>query len=218
MVIVFDLDGTILDTYELIKTTFLEVFKNYYPKHIPSEEDLKRYFGPTLIETFTNVTGDGELAKYLTERYKVINKELQPKLIKIYPGVLELLEELRKKGYKLAVFSNKTKSVIVSGLMEVNALESFDYILGYDEVTNPKPSREGLDRIREEFNDEVLYVGDSEGDMATAKNANCLAIGVSQAVISREALINAGADYVIDRIYELLELLEEIHVWHLNNW
>lgn len=212
MVIVFDLDGTILDTYELIRTTFVSVFKNYYPKYVPTEEELKRFFGPTLIETFTKVTHDEKTANYLCDQYRIINKELQPKLIKIYPKTKELLTSLRERGYKLAVFSNKTKSVIISGLNEVDALGYFDYILGYDEVSHPKPNREGLDKIRKEFDDEVIYVGDSEGDMLTAKNACCLAIGVCQAVISREALIASGANYTIDKIYELLELLEEIHV------
>ncbi len=217
MVICFDLDGTILDTYNLIRETFIQVFKKYYPKFQPTEEDLRTYFGPSLVETFTKVGCSPDEVVMMYDNYRRINKELQPKLLKIYPGCIELLERLKGKGYKLAILSNKINSVIVSGLEEVNARGYFDLIVGYDDVGKPKPSREGLDQIRKYFNDDVLYVGDSPGDMQTAKNSDAIAIGVSQAVITEEELFASGADYVISKIGDLDKLLEELNVWYFNN-
>ncbi len=212
MVICFDLDGTILDTYNLIRETFIRTFREFYPKFVPTEEDLKTYFGPSLVETFTKVGCNEEEVIMMYDNYRRINKELQHDLIKIYPGCKEMLDRLKAKGYKLAIYSNKINSVIVDGLNEVDALGYFDFILGFDDVKSPKPAREGLDKIREIFNDEVIYVGDSPSDMATAVNSEALAIGVSQAVISEEDLFKSGANYVIDDIAKLDKLLEEINV------
>lgn len=212
MVICFDLDGTILDTFELIRATFIEVFERFYPQFKPTEEDLKTYFGPTLVETFTKVGCNEEEVKMMYDNYKIINARLQPSLIKPYPKVEELLIRLKQKGYKLTIFSNKTNNVIKSGLNEVGLLSYFDFILGYNEVARPKPDRCGIDKIKELFNDDVIYVGDSPSDILTAKNADILGIGVSQAVIDSDTLYQAGADYVIDKISELDKLLEEINV------
>lgn len=212
MVICFDLDGTILDTFDLIKATFVEVFERFYPKHKPTDADLKKYFGPTLVETFRDVGCSEEEVKMMYDNYKIINARLQPSLIKAYPGVEDLLKRLKQKGYKLSIFSNKTNNVIKSGLDEVGLTSYFDLILGYNEVERPKPDRCGLDRMREYFNDEVIYVGDSPSDILTALNANAIAIGVSQAVVSEDEFKKAGAHYVIKEICELDKLLEEINV------
>lgn len=210
MVICFDLDGTVLNTYKLIRETFIRVFKEYYPKFTPTEDDLKSYFGPSLVETFTKVGCTPDEVKMMFTNYRRINDELAPSLIDIYPGVENMLKDLKSKGYKLAIFSNKINKSVTTGITLTKIDKYFDLIVGIDDVVNPKPNREGIDKVRNYFNDEVIYVGDAIGDILTAKNANCLAIGVSQAVTSKEDLLKAGSDYVIENIADLSELLEEI--------
>lgn len=212
MVLLFDLDGTILDTYSLIRQTFIEVFKRFLPIYKYTEDDLKSFFGPSLYETFRKIgCGEEECQKLFLE-YRKINEALQGKYLKMFPNTDTLLQELKRKGYTLAIFSNKIHEAIVSGLDEVNLTHYFDYILGVDEVSFPKPNPEGIEKVKNKFNDNCIYIGDTKGDMLTAKGANVLAIGTTQSGSLKEDLIDGGADFVIEKISDLAEVLEVLNV------
>lgn len=212
MVLLFDLDGTILDTYSLIRQTFIEVFKRFLPTYEYSEEDLRSFFGPPLYETFRRIGCCEEDCQKLFLEYRKINEALQSKYLKMFPDTYSLLEELKNKGYTLAIFSNKIHKAIVSGLDEVNLTHYFDYILGVDEVNFPKPNPEGIKMVMEKFDDKCIYIGDTKNDMLTAKGANVLAIGTTQSGSLKEDLINGGADFVIEKISDLAKVLEVLNV------
>lgn len=212
MVLLFDLDGTILDTYSLIRQTFIEVFKRFLPTYKYSEEDLRSFFGPSLYETFRRIGCCEEECQKLFFEYRKINEALQSKYLKMFPDTYSLLEELKNKGYTLAIFSNKIHKAIVSGLNEVNLTHYFDYILGVDEVNFPKPNPEGIKMVMEKFSDKCIYIGDTKSDMLTAKDANVLAIGTTQSGSLKEDLIDGGADFVIEKISDLVKILEVLNV------
>lgn len=212
MVLLFDLDGTILDTYSLIRQTFIEVFKRFLPTYKYTEDDLRSFFGPSLYETFRKIGCCEEDCQKLFFEYRKINKSLQSKYLKKFPNTDIVLQELKRKGYTLAIFSNKIHEAIVSGLDEVNLTHYFDYILGVDEVNFPKPNPEGIEKVKNKFNDECIYIGDTKGDMLTAKKANVLAIGVLHSGSLKEDLISGGADYIIEKISDLPKILEVLNV------
>ncbi len=212
MVLLFDLDGTILDTYELIRQNFITLFKRFLPTYKYTEEDLRSFFGPSLRDTFKKIGCNDNEVEFMFKEYRKISTSLQSQYLKCFPKTLETLNELKEKGYTLAIFSNKVHEAIESGLKEKGLINCFDYILGVDEVTNPKPHPEGIFKAQKHFNDQCIYIGDGPCDMQTAHNANVLGIGVMQSGTSKEALLNSGADYVIENISDIVQLLEEIHV------
>lgn len=212
MILLFDLDGTILDTYALIRQTFIEVFKRFLPTYKYTEDDLKSFFGPTLYNTFTKIGCNKEECERLFTEYRKINKDLQSQYLKLFPHTFETLEKLKENGYKLAIFSNKIHEAIVSGLKEMKIYDYFDFILGSDEISFPKPDPQGIKIVEKKYQEKCIYIGDTASDMVCAKNASCLAIGITQGGTSKDVLFNGGADYVIDNLHELPKLLEVINV------
>ena len=210
MVIAFDVDGTVLDTFDHIRATYIEVFEKYIPGYKYTEEQIKSFFGPPLPDTFMSIVGDIERTNFLVDKYREISIKNMHKYLKVFPGIIDALEHFRKNGYKLAVVSNKLKAAILDGFEIVGVTKYFDYIIGYDSVTNPKPDPEGIRKIEEHFNDKCILVGDSIFDIETGKNANITTVGVTWALTSKEQLQNAGADYVIDNIEELIEIVKEL--------
>lgn len=209
MVIVFDVDGTILDTFDHIRASYIEVFKEMLPDYKYTEEELKSFFGPPLPDTFMSVVHDERLTEILVKKYRELSKKIMKDYLKVFPKTFEILDYLKKNNYKIAVASNKQKSVILEGFDIVGLNGYFDLIIGYDSVENPKPHPEGINKIRKHFNDECILVGDSLFDITTAKNANIKSVGVTWALTSREELLKAGADYVISDFSELIKIVKE---------
>lgn len=215
MILLFDLDGTILDTYALIRETFIELFKRFLPSYEYTEDDLRSFFGPSLYDTFKRIGCNEEKSKELFTEYRKINKTLQSKYLKLFPNTEWFLEDLKSKGYKMAIFSNKVHEAIMSGLIEKGIDKYFLYVLGVDEVDYPKPNPQGIEIVKNRFKDECIYIGDTKSDMLTAKNAGVLAIGTTQAGSKKGDLIDGGADYVIEKISDLPKLLEVLKIWYM---
>lgn len=208
MVIVFDVDGTILDTFPHIKATYTAVFQKLKPEFKLTEDLLKSFFGPPLPDTFKNIVPDEEIPM-CCEEYHRISKTLMKDYLKVFPGTFETLTMLKNLNYKLAVDSNKQKEAIEEAFHVVGLNGYFDLIVGYDSVTNPKPHEEGIHLIEDYFHDEALMIGDSVFDIMTAKNAKIKSVGVTWALTSKEELLKAGANYVIDHFHDLIKIVKE---------
>lgn len=209
MVIVFDVDGTILDTYPLIRASYLEVFRRLKPDFICSEELLKSFFGPPLPDTFRNIVPDEEIDKYV-EEYHRVSREKMKEYLRVFPNTFSTLQTLKTLGYKLAIDSNKLEEAIIESFNVVGLDGYFDLIIGYDTVKNPKPHQEGIRTIESTFHDSALLVGDSVFDIKTAKNAKVKSIGVTWALTTKADLQKAGADYVIDDFRDLIKIVKEL--------
>jgi len=208
MVIIFDVDGTLIDTYPHVRASYIHVFDTYLPEYKYTEVELKSFFGPTLPNTFRTITADEELVKKLVKAYIDYSKTIVRDYIKLFPNTIETLERLKESGYKLAVLSNKRTEVIKEQFKILAIDKYFDLIIGYNDVKNPKPHPEGVYLIQERLAKDVVFIGDSVFDMATAKNAGIIGIGALWALTSAEELKKAGANYLIKNYKQLFEILE----------
>jgi phosphoglycolate phosphatase len=123
---------------------------------------------------------------------------------------MELLQELSKEGYKLAIVSNKFDDA-VKGLNQVYFGEYVKVAIGESDSINRKPAPDTVFKALEELGstaDKAVYVGDSEVDVQTAKNSGIMCVGVTWGFRDREVLEQEGADYIIDKPGELLKILE----------
>ena len=123
-----------------------------------------------------------------------------------YPGIPKLLKELKDAGAKLGVISNKPHANTVDVIHQVFGEGVFDCVQGQQEQIARKPDPEGVYRLMEALNttkEECLYVGDSEVDIRTGKNAGVRTVGVAWGFRDREALSAAGAETIIDEPGEL---------------
>ena len=125
----------------------------------------------------------------------------------IYEGLTDVVDIMKKKGIRLAVNTNK-KAVHAAGIVSQLIPGRFEAVVG-DGMYTPKPNPEGALKIAEQFGvepREILFVGDSDVDMKTAKNAGMIAVGVSWGYRDEETLWKTGADYLVKTPAELLSL------------
>lgn len=212
MVLIFDLDGTLLDSYPLIRQNFVDVFHNYLPNHRYTESMLESFFGPPLIDSFLRVVHDEELAKRLVLKYREFSKKNTPHYLKAFPDALETLKILKARGHHLAVCSNKVLEAVKEGLQIGSLLSEIDFIVGFDGVKKPKPDPEGVKIILDHFQERGVFIGDSPVDMQTGQNAKLPTIGVTWALFQKPELVKSGATYIASHFKDLIKIVEEINV------
>lgn len=211
--VIFDLDGTILDTLEDLTNSTnyaLELYK--MPKH--SIEDIRNYVGngiANLIHRAVEPGCDDDKEKMVLDAFKNHYKEHCADCTKPYPGVLDLLKNLKGKGIKTAVVSNKA-DFAVQNLVDSYFNGLFDYAVGEKRGVNKKPAPDSvfnvLSRLSVESTD-VFYVGDSDVDILTAKNANIRMIAVDWGFRSRDFLAENGAKIIVSDTLSLEKCLYE---------
>ena len=154
-IVLFDLDGTLLNTRTLIDRSFVHTFEHFRPEMKLTDEDLDSFFGPTLYQTFSRYSSDENEINEMIAYYREYNYANHDFLVKTFPGVYDTLETLHKRGFKLGVVSSKKKDLIQRGLDLCKIGKYIDVVIGCDEVKEPKPAPDGIllaiDLLKEEF-------------------------------------------------------------------
>jgi len=207
--LLFDFDGTLLDTNELIIQTFIAVLGEHFPGRY-EREDILHFIGPSLEQTFESI--DAERAIELTAQYRAINKQLHDELITEYDGVTETLRLLKARGIKMAIVSTKRSANIKRGLALMGIDEVFEHIISLDEVKNPKPDPEPILLALEKLGaskEEALMIGDNYHDIEGGKNAGVRTAGVAWSIKGEAFLASYEPDFMLQHISDLLELTKE---------
>lgn len=212
--ILFDMDGTLLDTIEDMADSLNKTMKEFgFPPRTLSE--VTSFVGngaKMLVEKSVPSSASDDVKKEFLHAYqKNYLNNLQNKT-KPYDGIMELLKELSHKGYKLGIVSNKPDA----GVKSLSHTYFSTYIktaIGEAPSAKRKPAPDGVYKALEELQskkEEAVYVGDSEVDILTAKNAGVTYIGVTWGFRSRETLVEEGAVHLIDSPKELIPLLDDL--------
>ena len=211
--ILFDLDGTLLDTLEDLSNSVNRVLaERGFPTH---DLDRYRYFvGDGAMMMITRVLPKQErnndtiqacadaFQKDYSQNWKVKTG--------LYDGIAEMLDELVTRNLKLAVLSNKPHKFTKQCVEELLSNWTFEIVLGQRDTVPRKPSPEGALEIAEHLNakpENLLYLGDSAVDMQTAVAAGMFPAGVLWGFRSMKELQDAGAKALIERPLEVLSLL-----------
>ncbi len=207
--ILFDLDGTLLNTKNLIYRSFVYTFEHFRPDHILTDEELDSFFGPSLKETFSRYSDNEEEIQAMIDYYREFNIRKHDELVTAFPGAKALIHKLDRRGYKLGVVSSKKKDLVEHGLEMFGMLDKIKIVIGEDEVLNHKPDPEGILKAMEYLNSrKALYVGDGVGDILAGKNANIDTVGVLYSD-RKEKIIAAEPTYTIKSLNDLLNILVE---------
>lgn len=211
--VIFDLDGTLLNTLDDLADS-VNYTMNTYGFPIRTIEEVKCFVGNgvgRLIElSIPEGLNNPQFEKCLEDFRRHYAENMQIKT-DAYEEIMELLEELSKKGYKLAIVSNKFDKA-VKGLNRDYFEEYIKVAIGESINVKRKPAPDSVFKALEELSstaDKAVYVGDSEVDVQTAKNAGIPCVGVTWGFRGKEVLEQEGADYIIDSPWELLEILEK---------
>lgn len=209
--VIFDLDGTLLDTLDdLCNSVNYSLRTNNFPER--SLAEVRTFVGNgirLLIERSVPEGTSKELIDKTFECFKTYYAVHCNDKTKTYPGVMDMLKELKKNGYKIAVLSNKAQYAVTK-LCDIYFNNLLDDAVGARENVAKKPSPDALYICAENNNinlNNVIYVGDSDVDVATANNAGIRGIAVTWGFRSRELLIKCGAENLADNTDELLQIL-----------
>ncbi len=214
---VFDLDGTIADTITTIA---------YYGNNALKSANLPEI----QRDRYKILVGDGAVT--LVERMlsevsctdkeifdKVYNKYIKDYdddfmyLTEVYDGVTELIDELIKRGIKVAVFTNKPEFTALK-VIDILLGDRVDLLIGNAEGRPKKPDPTGLFEILDNFNvtgDECLYIGDTSTDMKTGNGGGCHTVGVLWGFRERAELEEHNAEFIIEKPNEILDIIDNIN-------
>lgn len=207
--ILFDLDGTLIDTNELIITTYLHTLDKYYPGKY-SREDVLPFMGPTLHEAFSTV--DPDRVEELVLEYRTFNLANHDALVKEFPGVLETIKKLSESGYKLGVVTTKRGDTAMKGLRLMGLDPFFKVVVAMEHVTNVKPDPEPILKALEQLDStpaQALMVGDNFHDILAGKNAGTKTAGVAWSIKGRDYIAKYEPDYILEHMTDLLTILGE---------
>jgi HAD superfamily hydrolase (TIGR01509 family) len=203
--VVFDLDGTLLDTMTLAPTAYADTIRALGgPPTSPAEVVAAWHIGPT----------PAVLAHFLgrpatAEEVECFYRHLQPALARVrpFPGVPEMVDTLCRAGYRLGIVTSATRRAATLMLSTVALDGHFSAVVCGDDVTEPKPAPEGLRRVCKHLDVTLAattYVGDAEVDLQCAENAGTAAVharwGATTAATERFPL-------VADRPADVVELI-----------
>lgn len=209
--IIFDLDGTLLNTLEGLKNSTNFALKKFNCPEITLEQT-RSFVGNGVRKLIERAIPNGEknpdFEKCLNTFKEHYSKTMYQKTV-AYDGIEDMLTELKKRGIKTGVVSNKFDTAVkelcknyFDGLIIVAIGESPD--------VRKKPAPDSVLKAMEILGakpENTLYVGDSDVDIQTAKNSNLKSVGVTWGFRDRELLEEEGADFIINTPCELLELI-----------
>lgn len=210
--LIFDFDGTLADTHELIIQTNQEAMRRMgFP--VLEDQVISRTIGLPLEEgiltMFPQLTREDLPAWVKT--YRTIFDELKTRIIPgLFPHVKETLEALHARGYVLTVASSRLSLSLNDFLRDMGIAPFFSYVLGADNVSAAKPDPEPVLKTLRDLHfraDEALVVGDMPVDILMGKRAGAFTCGVTYGNSDREALKKAGANHVLDDFGRLPEII-----------
>jgi pyrophosphatase PpaX len=206
--IIFDIDGTLTSTNKLIFASFNFITEKYLGKTFTNEEILK-WFGPTEDVILKEFCGDN-YEKAREEYYKFYSDNHNRFMADIYPGMKEILDELKSRGVLLSIYTGKGREAARITLKKLEIYDYFDLIITGDEVKEHKPSPEGIEIFLEKFKldkNEVLMIGDAPSDIKAAHAAGVKVASVLWDSLAKHHVLKMNTDYVFNTVAELKQFL-----------
>ncbi len=211
--VVFDLDGTLLDTIDDLADSMNAVLEaNGMPVH--PVESYKIFVGDGVVSLVRRALPAGQYSEDEIKKYVLLMREQYTRRwadkTRPYDGIEDLLHELTVRGIKLTVLSNKPHDFTQLCVEKFLGGFSFDVVQGVASDVAPKPDPAGAKRICELLSlpaSAFLYLGDTNTDMQTAANADMYAVGATWGFRTADELLRHGAKTLIDHPMDLLKLL-----------
>jgi len=203
---IFDIDGTLTSTNELIFASFRQIAKKYLNKTF-TDEEIHSLFGPT---------EDVILKEWCGKRYEEAKEEYynfysdNHHIANVHEGMIEILDHLKSKNFPLGIFTGKGRRASLITLQKIGAEKYFDLIVTGDDVVNHKPSAEGILKFVNHFGlnkEKVLMIGDSVSDVKASKEAGVKIASVLWDSHREEKVKSMNSDYYFNTVEELREFL-----------
>ncbi|MEG8947606.1 HAD family hydrolase [Rosettibacter firmus] len=205
--IIFDIDGTLASTHELVFESFNYVINKYYNKKLTTDEIIA-LFGPT---------EDVILKEWMKEHYENARKDYYEfyesqhnEMANIFPGLEEVIKIIKSKRIPLGIFTGKGRDTSIITLKAIKLYDYFDLIITGDDVKEHKPSPEGINKFLSAFNlkpERTLMVGDTPTDIIASRGAGVKCALVLWDDFSRSRYSNSETDFIFYSVEEFKEFI-----------
>lgn len=206
-VIMFDLDGTLINTNTLIKKSFIHTFHVHKPSLVLSDEVLLSFLGPTLEDTFLKYFKEDEVEE-VVNTYRTYNKANHDDYVTIFDGVVETLDFFKSHQFPMAIITSKRNDVAKMGLDMFGLGKYFEMIVAYEDVEKAKPDPEGVYKVLNHFHcSRGVMVGDNPSDLLAGIRANIDSAGVAWSSKGEQALQEYNPSIVVQTMSELISFV-----------
>lgn len=208
--VLFDFDGTVMNTNEVIINSWQHTFKTLENREEDVEKIIETFGEPlqiTMEKLFPNVPIEQSV-----EIYRSYHRDNFGELISLFPGMKELLAELKQRNYKTAMVTSRLRNTTQQGLEKYEIADYFDTVVTADDTDKHKPDPEPIHIALEKLDsapERSIMLGDTMFDILCAKNAGVKSVLVSwaMAVTEEEKTGPNKPDYIIEKAEDLLNLI-----------
>jgi pyrophosphatase PpaX len=207
--VIFDVDGTLTATSELIFDSFNYIAQVYRQRQF-SKDEIIRMFGPPEEGALLSIVDEDQIDEAM-KRYLEFYRAHHAELAHLHPGMDRVLDYVKLRGCRLAIFTGKGSDTTRISLEELGIDHYFDYIVTGNDVVNHKPSSEGLIKIMDHFAltpDEVVMIGDAVSDVKAAHEAGVKVGVVLWDSYAGDKVRSMKTDYTFHTVDELHEWLK----------
>lgn len=204
--ILFDLDGTIVNSNELISASFDYTFKKYNMNF--THEEILQFNGPPLKETFFKINPGYE--DEMINTYREYNLGNHDVYIKLFPEVIDTINELIRRDVKVGIVTSKMRDAVQLGMKLTGIDHLFETDVTQDDVTHSKPHPESVLKAMNELAGETrstLMVGDNYHDIVAGQNAGVQTAGVAWSQKGAEFLYGYKPTYMLQGMTDLLTIV-----------
>lgn len=204
--VLFDLDGTLIDTNALIISSFEHTFQQYGLSF--TKKEIMQFNGPPLHETFKKI--NPAHAEQMVETYRQHNLAHHDQYVKAFPHVIETVKVLHQNRIKMGIVSAKMREGVQKGLILTGLHSFFETVIAMDDVTYPKPHPEpvikGMSKL-DAVPASTIMVGDNYHDIEAGKNAGVSTAAVAWSEKGTDFLMEYNPTYVLNDMRDLLKIV-----------
>ena len=208
--VIFDLDGTLIDSADLIRDSFRFASNKALGKVI-NDNILLKNVGTPLKSQMEKI--NSKKTEELVTAYKEYNRKMHDRMVRNFPGMKNVLKKLEKEGIELGIVTSKGEELTVRALQLLGMTEFFKVIVTADDVKVHKPEPEPVNVALKEIKikkGSAIYIGDSPVDIRAGKAAGLETAAVLWGMFSKETLRKEHPDFYLEKPEEILKIILDI--------
>lgn len=206
--VLFDLDGTLIDSNEIIIESYIHAFKVFRPDLSFPRDKILTFIGPTLEMVFKNYV-DADQIEPMIREYRSHYVANEGRFHALYPGVIKGLMDLKNLGVKLSIVTSKFKDAAWRSYTHYQLDTFFDTFIALDDVSHPKPDKEPVEVALKKLGgaDYAIMIGDNHGDILAGKNAGIEGAGVAWSIKGKTFLNEVSPDVMFDTMEDIVQYI-----------
>jgi len=209
--VIYDLDGTLIDSTEAIVETFDTILRDE-ELPVPAPGVVESLIGEPMQNILKRLLPPDrqDQVQHFWDAYIAVYARVSPLKTRIFPGVIETLTDFQSRGLKQTVATQKKGAVATRVLRELDLLKHMDLVLGIDDVAHPKPASDIIQLTLKRMGvkpEEAVFVDDTTVGLEAGKNAGTHIVGVTTGPHDREKLGTLKPDYIIGGMAELRRII-----------